>query len=121
MHDELSESQDIVAGDGTTTVVVIAGAEEHSRYNKNFFLSLPHLGLSLSQDGLFLLRVKLGLSDPNGALTDWNDRDATPCNWTGITCDPATGSVSSVDLSNAGLAGPLLPLPDRFLLPLCGL
>ncbi|KAI8009236.1 Receptor-like protein kinase HSL1 [Camellia lanceoleosa] len=70
-------------------------------------LSLPHLGLSLSQDGLFLQRVKLGLSDPNGALSDWNDRDATPCNWTGITCDPATGSVSSVDLSNAGLAGPL--------------
>ncbi|CAL5403748.1 unnamed protein product [Camellia sinensis] len=69
-------------------------------------LSLSHLGLSLSQDGLFLQRVKLGLSDPNGVLSDWNDRDATPCNWTGITCDPATGSVSSVDLSNAGLAGP---------------
>ncbi|GMP61130.1 hypothetical protein CsSME_00023718 [Camellia sinensis var. sinensis] len=38
---ELSKSPDIVAGDGTTTtVVVLAGAEEHSCYNPNFSLSL---------------------------------------------------------------------------------
>ncbi|KAA8526338.1 hypothetical protein F0562_008459 [Nyssa sinensis] len=70
------------------------------------FLSLPSLALSLNQEGLYLQRVKLGLSDPNGVLSDWNDRDDTPCNWTGITCDSVTRSVTTVNLSNAGLAGP---------------
>ncbi|XP_059658074.1 receptor-like protein kinase HSL1 [Cornus florida] len=72
-----------------------------------FFLSLQPLTLSLNQEGIYLQRVKLGLSDPAGVLSDWNEHDDTTCNWTGVTCDNSvTCSVESVDLSNAGLAGP---------------
>ncbi|XAR72603.1 Non-specific serine/threonine protein kinase, partial [Bertholletia excelsa] len=56
--------------------------------------------------GLCLQKVKLGLSDPKGILSTWNERDDTPCNWTRVTCDPVSHSVVSVDLSNAELAGP---------------
>ncbi|CAI0435969.1 unnamed protein product, partial [Linum tenue] len=47
-------------------------------------------------DGLFLQRVKLGLSDPNDALSSWN----------GVLCSPDGAHVTAVDLSNALLAGP---------------
>ncbi|KAF6155897.1 hypothetical protein GIB67_039228 [Kingdonia uniflora] len=70
------------------------------------FLICPHLVLSLNQEGLYLQHVKLGLDDPDGFLSNWNDRDDSPCNWTGISCDSLTHSVNSVDLSNANLAGP---------------
>ncbi|CAK7322692.1 unnamed protein product [Dovyalis caffra] len=70
------------------------------------FLSLPLTSHSLNQDGLFLQRVKLGLSDPTNALSSWNDRDDTPCKWYGVTCDQSTHRVNSVDLSNSELAGP---------------
>ncbi|OVA11107.1 Protein kinase domain [Macleaya cordata] len=65
----------------------------------------PALVLSLNQEGLYLQRVKLGLDDPDLFLSNWNDRDDTPCSWTGIFCDSVTRSVNSVDLSNANLAG----------------
>ncbi|PSS16438.1 Receptor-like protein kinase [Actinidia chinensis var. chinensis] len=70
------------------------------------FLSLPPPSHQLNQEGLYLQRVKLGLSDPSGYLSDWNDRDDTPCGWTGITCDSLSRSVNSIDLTNASLAGP---------------
>ncbi|XP_042520011.1 receptor-like protein kinase HSL1 [Macadamia integrifolia] len=66
----------------------------------------PNLVLSLNQEGLYLQQVKQGFDDPAGALSDWNDRDETPCNWNGIKCDSDTGSVVSVDLSNTNIAGP---------------
>ncbi|KAF8411122.1 hypothetical protein HHK36_003661 [Tetracentron sinense] len=69
-------------------------------------LFCPSLVLSLNQEGLYLQRVKLGLDDPDGVLSSWNDRDDTPCNWTGITCDSLTRSVNSVHLSQSNLAGP---------------
>ncbi|CAK9171606.1 unnamed protein product [Ilex paraguariensis] len=69
-------------------------------------LSLP-LCLSLNQEGLYLQRVKQSLSDPTGSLSTWSDRDATPCNWTGITCDNSpSSSVVSVNLTTASLSGP---------------
>ncbi|KAG8642442.1 hypothetical protein MANES_12G090400v8 [Manihot esculenta] len=70
------------------------------------FLSFPFPTLSLNQEGLFLQRVKLGLSDPTHALSNWNERDQTPCNWYGITCDSVTQRVHSVDLSESFLSGP---------------
>ncbi|KAK4255548.1 hypothetical protein QN277_008535 [Acacia crassicarpa] len=69
------------------------------------FLS-PHSTLSLTQDGLFLHEAKLQLSDPDNALSNWNFRDATPCNWSGVTCDIHSGDVTSLDLSDAQLQGP---------------
>ncbi len=59
-----------------------------------FFLTLiPPFTHSLNQDGLFLQQFKQSLSDPIQSLSSWNDRDDTPCNWTGIKCDPVTRRV----------------------------
>lgn len=77
-----------------------------------FFLCFP-LSLSLNQEGLYLQRVKLSLDDPDGFLTNWNERDDTPCNWYGITCDPVTQYVNSLDLSNTNVAGPFPSLLCR--------
>ncbi|KAF9609034.1 hypothetical protein IFM89_012474, partial [Coptis chinensis] len=68
------------------------------------FLS-PTPTLSLNQEGLFLQQVKSELDDPDQVLSNWNERDDTPCKWAGITCDSVTNSVNSVDLSNSNLAG----------------
>ncbi|BAT92316.1 hypothetical protein VIGAN_07101200 [Vigna angularis var. angularis] len=70
------------------------------------FLSLNPT-LSLNQDGLFLLQTKLQLSDPTNALSHWNHRDATPCNWTFVTCDATTGAVASLDFKNLQFSGPV--------------
>ncbi|CAM8905832.1 unnamed protein product [Rhodiola kirilowii] len=72
------------------------------------------LGLCLNQEGLYLQKVKLGMDDPDGVLSNWDDRANTPCRWNGITCDSATQSVVSVDLSGFNVAGP-------FPTPLCRL
>ncbi|KAK4787105.1 hypothetical protein SAY86_010938 [Trapa natans] len=63
--------------------------------------------LSLNQDGLYLQSVKLFLADPDGYLSSWDRPDPTPCNWTGVTCDPSKLSVTALDLSSFNLAGPL--------------
>ncbi|XP_017971519.1 PREDICTED: receptor-like protein kinase HSL1 [Theobroma cacao] len=70
-----------------------------------FLNPLPHAS-ALNQEGLYLQRVKQSLSDPTNALSSWNDRDDTPCNWRGISCDSVTGRVNSVNLSDFQLAGP---------------
>ncbi|XWS39418.1 hypothetical protein CRYUN_Cryun18bG0052900 [Craigia yunnanensis] len=70
-----------------------------------FLNPLPH-AFALNQEGLYLQRVKQSLSDPTNSLSSWNDRDDTPCNWRGISCDLVTGRVDSVDLSEFQLAGP---------------
>ncbi|GMI78590.1 HAESA-like 1 [Hibiscus trionum] len=61
---------------------------------------------ALNQEGLFLLRVKQSLSDPTNALSSWDQRDLSPCNWRGVFCHSVTGRVQSVDLSQLQLAGP---------------
>ncbi|CAM0880617.1 unnamed protein product [Alopecurus aequalis] len=58
----------------------------------------------LNQDGLYLLDAKRGLTVPEGALADWDPRDATPCGWTGVSCD--AGAVTEVSLAGANLGGP---------------
>ncbi|KAJ4839708.1 hypothetical protein Tsubulata_012688 [Turnera subulata] len=70
------------------------------------FLLLPSPSLSLNQEGLYLYHVKLSLSDPDSALSSWSDRDATPCSWFGVSCDGATGAVTSLDLSSTNISGP---------------
>ncbi|XP_047325361.1 receptor-like protein kinase HSL1 [Impatiens glandulifera] len=70
-----------------------------------FLASSPTLVLSLNQEGIYLQHLKNGFDDPDGAFSTWNDRDNTACNWEGITCDPSTGSVTAVNLSNTNIAG----------------
>ncbi|KAI8567777.1 hypothetical protein RHMOL_Rhmol02G0148100 [Rhododendron molle] len=65
---------------------------------------------SLNQQGLYLHTLTLSLSDPDNFFSTWNQRDPTPCNWTGVTCDTQSGEVYSLDLSSANLFGPF-PLP----------
>ncbi|KAK1321858.1 Receptor-like protein kinase HSL1 [Acorus calamus] len=68
-------------------------------------LLLPIMAHSLTQEGLYLQQAKQTLEDPYGSLSNWNPRDQTPCNWSGITCT-TTNSVTSVDLTDMNLSGP---------------
>ncbi|CAM6088875.1 unnamed protein product [Calypogeia fissa] len=67
------------------------------------FLATRSLVSSLSSDGNALLSLKASLNDSAGShLSSWIETDATPCNWTGITC--------SADLLVIGLILPDLNL-----------
>lgn len=62
-----------------------------------FLLSLhllnPKPTLSLSPDGLSLLALKSAVDQPSGAsaLSDWNENDPHPCDWSGISCVNVSG------------------------------
>lgn len=73
----------------------------------------PLVAFSINQEGLFLQGVKQGFDDPTGVLSNWNARDDTPCNWYGVTCDPQTRTVKSLNLSNTYIAGPFPTLLCR--------
>lgn len=62
---------------------------------------------SIAGDYEILIRVKSAqLEDPDGKLNDWvPNNDHSPCNWTGITCDPKQHAVVSVNLSGYGISG----------------
>ncbi|XP_057455559.1 receptor-like protein kinase HSL1 [Lotus japonicus] len=70
----------------------------------NVLLSLS-FSVSLNQEGLFLLKAKLHLSDPSNFLSNWNPTDTTPCNWTGVSCHPISAAVTSLHLDNSQLSG----------------
>lgn len=54
-------------------------------------LVVVNVGVAVNQDGLSLLDARRALAAPDGALADWNARDATPCSWTGVSCDAGVG------------------------------
>ncbi|KAL6969292.1 hypothetical protein U1Q18_029014 [Sarracenia purpurea var. burkii] len=58
-----------------------------------FFLYLRNLNLtsSLSSDGLSLLSLKSAVDDGGIVFADWNENDANPCHWTGISCTNISG------------------------------
>ncbi|KAF7803405.1 receptor-like protein kinase HSL1 [Senna tora] len=64
------------------------------------------IGESKANNGLYLHQFKLSLDDPDSSLSSWNDRDAHPCSWTGVTCDSTNTSVTQLDLSSSNLYGP---------------
>ncbi|XP_009102909.1 receptor-like protein kinase HSL1 [Brassica rapa] len=76
------------------------------------FLLFPAV-FSLNQEGSILQQVKLSLDDPDSSLSNWNPRDDSPCHWSGVSCGGAFSSVTSVDLSDANLAGPFPSLICR--------
>ncbi|KAH9311314.1 hypothetical protein KI387_026349 [Taxus chinensis] len=59
-----------------------------------------------SPDVLVLMDLKSGFDDPDGYFSNWNKSDASPCNWTGVTCDTTGENVEAIDLSNANIMGP---------------
>ncbi|KAG9158897.1 hypothetical protein Leryth_026361 [Lithospermum erythrorhizon] len=61
---------------------------------------------SLNQEGHLLYQVKLSFDDPDNVLSNWDNSDETPCNWTGVTCASQTRSVTSLDLQSFNLYGP---------------
>ncbi|KAL5221253.1 hypothetical protein ABZP36_025966 [Zizania latifolia] len=69
-------------------------------------------GVALNQDGLYLLEAKGALTVPTPALADWDPRDATPCNWTGVSCDGGGGgAVTAISIPGVNLAG---SFPEAF-------
>ncbi|KAJ4795503.1 Leucine-rich repeat protein kinase family protein [Rhynchospora pubera] len=51
-----------------------------------------HKTIALSPDGLALLAFKSAVSnDPQSSLATWNENDADPCHWPGISCANVTG------------------------------
>jgi hypothetical protein len=69
-----------------------------------FFPSFAH---ALSAEGQALLEFKNNITDANQLLTNWDASDATPCNWTGVTC--TSNSVTTLDLWNFNISGPMPP------------
>eukprot|EP01018_Ginkgo_biloba_P004447 Gb_36314 [translate_table: standard] len=61
--------------------------------------------LQLNDDVLGLIVFKADLHDPRSSLSTWNEDDASPCNWTGIKCNPKTKRVTEVVLDNLALSG----------------
>ncbi|BBN12464.1 hypothetical protein Mp_5g20310 [Marchantia polymorpha subsp. ruderalis] len=60
----------------------------------------------LNSEGLALLAFKRAvLDDPRQTLSDWNQGDATPCNWTGISCGAGSQSVEQISLPRKRLLG----------------
>ncbi|KAJ6738293.1 PROTEIN MALE DISCOVERER 2 [Salix koriyanagi] len=63
---------------------------------------------SLNDEGLVLLEFRgRVISDPFGALSNWNPNDIDPCSWSGVHC--AAGKVQILDLSGFSLEGTLAP------------
>ncbi|CAA3032854.1 LRR receptor-like serine threonine- kinase HSL2 [Olea europaea subsp. europaea] len=72
-----------------------------------FFTNLVQFADSSNRDAAILLGVKNSqLDDPLGKLDDWvgTTRNA-PCNWNGISCDPRTLDVVSINLSSFNVSG----------------
>ncbi|KAJ7519441.1 hypothetical protein O6H91_20G038700 [Diphasiastrum complanatum] len=54
-----------------------------------------------------LLDLQNSLVDPHDLLDNWNSSDLLPCEWTGVSCNNATGLVTALDLSDMDLEGPV--------------
>lgn len=63
---------------------------------------------ALSTEGRSLLAFREAVVDPRGVLAGWNSSDTTPCNWTGIWCDPLSMNIVTIDLAGKNLSGVLV-------------
>ncbi|XP_017221929.1 protein MALE DISCOVERER 2 isoform X2 [Daucus carota subsp. sativus] len=62
----------------------------------------------LNYEGFALLSFRASVvSDPLGALSDWNPDDCNPCLWSGVHC--VNGRVQMLDLAGLSLQGGLAP------------
>lgn len=64
---------------------------------------------ALTPDGFILLELKNVLNDTKNALGNWRDTDDTPCQWTGISCNPKDQTVISINLPYMQLGGIISP------------
>ncbi|CAA6659052.1 unnamed protein product [Spirodela intermedia] len=79
-------------------------------------ISYSSISFALTPDGLVLLDIKEGFLRAAGAkqmpqmLDTWKETDASPCNWTGISCHlPHLTTVRSIDLPYMKLGGLISP------------
>ncbi|KAL2453548.1 Leucine-rich repeat protein kinase family protein [Abeliophyllum distichum] len=70
---------------------------------------LSKLSLALTPDGVALLELKSSLNDSKNFLSNWNDSDEFPCQWTGISCSPQDQRVISINLPYMELGGSVSP------------
>lgn len=68
------------------------------------FLLCLNYASSLTSDGVSLLSLKSAVDGGSTALSNWNDNDSTPCQWTGVTCANISG-VSDPRVVGLALAG----------------
>lgn len=65
--------------------------------------SLIRVAQGLSDDGIALLAFKRSISsDPFRVLANWNEQDADPCSWCGVTCS-AEYRVTALSIPGVGL------------------
>eukprot|EP01018_Ginkgo_biloba_P039277 Gb_23729 [translate_table: standard] len=77
---------------------------------------------SLSLDGRALLELKKSITrDPLGVASDWNESDADPCSWTGVTCGSnglnrvvALNISGRLDCPTGGFSSSVLGAGDRY-------
>eukprot|EP00268_Persea_americana_P056494 TRINITY_DN6671_c0_g1_i3.p1 TRINITY_DN6671_c0_g1~~TRINITY_DN6671_c0_g1_i3.p1 ORF type:complete len:966 (-),score=205.83 TRINITY_DN6671_c0_g1_i3:284-3181(-) len=72
-----------------------------------FLLFFPP-STSLTDQTQVLLQFKKQLKDPLNTLQSWKDSES-PCNFSGISCDPNTHQVTGISLANQSLEGNLSP------------
>eukprot|EP01018_Ginkgo_biloba_P039674 Gb_38888 [translate_table: standard] len=77
-------------------------------------LLVPYMCICVSANPLYtetqaLLALKAGIVDPSGHLQDWVDKGnaaaASPCSWSGVTCDQELKKVTGLDLTQRNLSG----------------
>ncbi|RWR92665.1 Protein kinase domain-containing protein [Cinnamomum micranthum f. kanehirae] len=73
-----------------------------------FFLPLFQLSTALTVETQALLQFKRQLKDPLNTLQSWKDFES-PCNFSGISCDPITHEVTGISLVNQSLSGEISP------------
>ncbi|PSR89633.1 LRR receptor-like serine/threonine-protein kinase FEI [Actinidia chinensis var. chinensis] len=70
---------------------------------------LSSLSLALTPDGTALLEFKSSLNDTKNILSSWTDSDESPCDWTGVSCNPHDQTVRSINLPYMELGGVISP------------
>ncbi|OAY58687.1 receptor protein-tyrosine kinase CEPR2 [Manihot esculenta] len=72
-----------------------------------FFSDFP-LSFGLNVETQALLEFKKQLKDPLNVLDSWK-KSESPCNFSGISCDPVSGEVTDISLDNKSLSGKISP------------
>ncbi|KAJ9554508.1 hypothetical protein OSB04_018553 [Centaurea solstitialis] len=68
------------------------------------FLLFLNYAFALTSDGLSLLSLKSAVDGGAAAFSDWDENDATPCHWSGVTCANISG-ISDPRVVGIALAG----------------
>ncbi|XP_071693656.1 LRR receptor-like serine/threonine-protein kinase FEI 1 [Rutidosis leptorrhynchoides] len=63
----------------------------------------------LTSDGEALVNFRTSIVSSVDVLGQWRPEDPDPCGWKGVTCDPKTMRVISLNVSHHKLKGPLSP------------